>query len=206
VSRPTNRNARIAEMGEVDSEAGEFWVENPFQVAATGHNLSAFERNRLFLNIGGQEFLDASFASAADIDSDSRSVVAADFDGDLAQDLLVVSVGGGPVRLFLNRLPPANRLRVDLQGVESNRSGIGSRIVAEIGDRQLVRDVFPANGAMGQGPVEMILGLGTAERVDRLSIRWPTGSTQSFTDLPANGRITVTEGRDDYELAVPNPG
>jgi len=202
VSQPTNRNARIPELGEIDREAGEFWIENPFQVAATGHNLSAFERNRLFLNIGGEEFLDASFASGADIDSDSRSVVAADFDGDMAQDLLVVSVGGGPARLFLNRFPRSNRLRVDLEGVDSNRPGIGSRVVAEIGDRRLVRDVFPANGAMGQGPVELILGLGDAERVDRLSIRWPTGTTQVLTDVPAGHRITVTEGQDAYEVAA----
>ena len=202
MSQPTNRNARIPALGEIDREAGEFWIENPFQVAATGHNLSAFERNRLFLNIGGEEFLDASFASGADIDSDSRSVVAADFDGDMAQDLLVVSVGGGPVRLFLNRFPRSHRLRLDLEGVDSNRPGIGSRIVAEIGDRRLVRDVFPANGAMGQGPVELILGLGDAERVDRLSIRWPTGTTQVLTDVPADRRITVTEGREGYEVAA----
>ena len=39
--------------------AGEFWVENPFQMAESGANLSAFEPNRLFLNAGGLKFVEA---------------------------------------------------------------------------------------------------------------------------------------------------
>ena len=45
--------------------------------------------------------------------------------------------------------------------------------------------VFPVNGFMGQGPVETILGLGSAARIDRLEVRWPTGKIQVFENLPA---------------------
>ena len=131
---------------------------------ATGQNLSAFERNRTFLNIDGDSFIDVSFASVADIDSDSRSVVAADFNRDGATDLLVGSVGGGPMRLFLNRYPNGNHVSVRLVGTKSNRLGIGARLVAKAGSRQIVRDVFPPNGFMGQGPTETILGIGNCEK------------------------------------------
>ena len=86
----------LPELGEVDRDAGEFWYENPFQIVTNGENLSAFERNCLFMNLDGQAFIDGSFASGADIDSDSRSVIATDMNADGAIDLLVGSVGGGP--------------------------------------------------------------------------------------------------------------
>ena len=56
MAQPLDRNAKIEALGDVDEEAGEFWIESPFQVPATGHNLSAFEPNRLFLNQGGAAF------------------------------------------------------------------------------------------------------------------------------------------------------
>jgi len=201
VTRPLDRNAELPELGQVDEQGGEFWVTNPFQIAASGNNLSAFERNRAFLNAAGTAFVEASFATGADIDSDSRSVVAADFDRDGAADLLVGSVGGGPLRLFVNRFPPARRVRIELVGVESNRPAIGSRVVAHVGARQIVRDVFPANGGTGQAPVELILGLGAAPQIDRLAVRWPSGKTQEFVELPADTRVTITEGQAEFAVA-----
>ena len=80
MSRPLDRTASLPELGAVDRENGEFWAENAFTMIGEGKNLSAYERNRVFLNTGeGIDFLDASFASAADIDSDSRSAIVADF-------------------------------------------------------------------------------------------------------------------------------
>jgi hypothetical protein len=194
VSQPLNRYSKIAALGELDQEAGEFWVENPFMMMEIRANLSSYERNRAFLNVDGESFIDVSFASAVDIDSDSRSVIAADFNRDGATDLLVGSVGGGPLRLFLNRFPTQNSARIELVGVESNRPAIGTRLVAHVGSRQIVRDVFPANGFMGQGPVEVMLGLGLAKRIERLQVRWPSGKTQEFTDLSAGQTLVITEG------------
>ncbi len=207
MAQPLDRNARLPELGQVDREGGEFWVENPFRIPGSGNNLSAYERNRLFLNLGGEGFLDASFASDADIDSDSRAVIVADFDRDGASDLLVGSVGGGPLRLFLNRFPRTNRrIRLELTGVQSNRRGVGSRIEIEIGKRKIVRDLFPSNGGTGQGPVESLIGLGRAERIDRLSVRWPSGHVQRFENLPVDSEIEITEGQSKYvATALPTP-
>jgi len=191
-------------LGAVDKKSGEFWVKNTFMMPRVGANLSAYERNRLFLNAGTDGFLDASFASRANIDSDSRSVVAADFDGDGAPDLLVGSSGGGSLRLFRNRFPrTSHRVRMNLEGVTSNRKAIGTRVIAHCGNRQIVRDLFTPNGCMGQGPPEMILGLGTATTIDRLSVRWPTGRVQEFHDLPVDCRITIREGVRDFVVRKP---
>lgn len=197
MTQPLDRNARIKAIGAIDENAGEFWVENPFDIASSGYNLSAYERNRAFLNVDGDSFLDASFASTMDIDADSRSVVTADFDRDGAPDVLIVSVGGGPVRLFLNRFPPVQRVRVDLVGQESTRAGIGARVVAEAGGQTIRRTLFPTNGGFGQGPAELDLGLGSASVIDRLTVTWPSGQQQVFRDVPGNGVLRVTEGDPD---------
>ena len=195
MTQPLNRNCWLPQLGEVDHEAGEFWVENPFVMQQRGMNLSAFERNRLYLNRRGLDFIDASFAGSVDLDADSRSVVAADFDRDGATDLLVGSAGGGPLRLFLNRFQQRGRsLLLNLVGVQSNRAGIGSRVVVKCGSNEIVRDVFPANPFMGQGPAELVIGVGAAETIDTLSVRWPTGETQKFSHLPVDATITITEG------------
>ncbi|MGY8649161.1 MAG: ASPIC/UnbV domain-containing protein [Verrucomicrobiales bacterium] len=193
MSQPHDRLSQLDAIGEIDEEAGEFWVKNPFEMPNARENLSAFERNRTFLNLDGNSFIDVSFASGADIDSDSRSVVAADFNLDGATDLLVGSVGGGSLRLFLNRFPKANYARIRLEGSESNRAGIGARLTATVGARKLVRDLFPQNGFMGQGPAEIIFGLGDATAIDHLEVRWPSGKRQVYDNLAANQYFLLKE-------------
>jgi hypothetical protein len=195
VSRPLDRSCQLPERGPVDREAGEFWVANPFHMPQNGQNLSAYERKRMYLNHRGGQFMDVSYFSRADIDSDSRSVVAADFNRDGRVDLLVGSVGGGPLRLFLNEIPPAsNYLRLELTGKTSNRQAIGSRIVIETGETTITRDLFPANGCMGQAPPEALIGVGSVSQVPLLRIRWPTGTWQEFRDLPVNTTVEIEEG------------
>ena len=198
MSRPLDRTASLPELGAVDRENGEFWAKNAFTMIGEGNNVSAYERNRVFLNTGdGKNFLDASFASAADIDSDSRSVIVADFDQDGWPDLLVGSVGGGPLRLFLNNSARDNhRIVVKLVGTSSNRHAVGSRVVVECGEDRIIRDLFKANGHHDQSPGTLLVGVGKAEEVDRLVVRWPTGKKQVFTNLPVDSRIELTEGED----------
>jgi hypothetical protein len=199
VSQPLDRSQTSPQLGPLDTAAGEFWVTNPFQMPRLGHNLSAFETNRLFMNVDGARFMDASFASQANIDSDSRSIVVGDMNADGATDLLVGSVGGGPLRLFLNRFPRTHhRVMLELQGSVSNRAAIGSRVVLRTGTTTITRSLFPANGFMGQSPAELLIGVGTATTIDELVIRWPTGEMQSFENLPVDQRLKITEGEDAY--------
>ena len=76
VSQPFDRGCSLPALGTLDTEAGEFWVENIFSIPRLGHNLSAYEQNRLFLNEGGRQFIDVSYASNANIDSDDLALAA----------------------------------------------------------------------------------------------------------------------------------
>jgi hypothetical protein len=180
--------------GELDHSLGEFWVTNPWDIVEKGHNLSAFERKRAFLNIGGKDFLDISYLTGADSDGDGRSVVAGDFRNDGRLDLVVRQVGGGPVLLFENQFPKSHYLTVSLRGTESNRLGIGAKLTATVSGRDLTRELFPHNSFHSQMPSRVHFGLGDATKVDSLQIRWPSGSVQTLENLAADQHVVITEG------------
>ena len=201
MSQPLDMSCSIEPKGEIDRSSGEFWVENPFDMLGGGHNFSAYESNKFLLNRKGEPFLDLSYESGADIDSDSRSAIVGDFDRDGDLDLLVASVGGGAIRIFQNRIPRLNhRVRIDLRGTKSNRQAIGARVIAEVRGQRITRDVFPTNGFMGQSPAEVIMGVGGAEQIDKLTVRWPTGEVVEFRDLPVDKVINIREGQAEFSI------
>lgn len=206
MSQPLDRTRTLPKLGALDEELGEFWAGNAFSMPRNGDNLSAYERNRLFLNKGdGGSFLDASFASGVDIDSDSRTVVAADFDRDGRPDMLVGSVGGGSLRLFLNRhATAAARVAVELQDANGNPAGSGCRVILEIGNERIVRDIFATNSCLGQAPAELLVGVGSAAQIDKLTVRWADGTREVHQAVPVNGRCRVRRGQQSVlSTAVP---
>jgi enediyne biosynthesis protein E4 len=181
--------------GVVDKSLGEFWVNNPWDIVHEGHNLSAYERKRAFLNVQGKDFLDISYLTGADSDGDGRSVVAGDFRNDGRLDLVVRQVGGGPLLFFENQFPKAHFLTVSLRGTASNRLGIGARLTATVSDRELTRELYPHNSFRSQMPSRLHFGLGDAHQIDRLTIRWPSGAVQTLDNLAADRHVVITEGK-----------
>ena len=178
-------------LGEMDESEGEFWISNPW--LSGGRNLSAYERNGVALNVGEGKFVDLSYFSGADLDSDSRTAVVADFNEDGMPDLLVRSTGGGAVRVFENRMPKKNWLAVRLRGVRSNRFGIGAKLKLEAGGKTLHRELHPQNNYQSQTPCRVHFGMGEAAEVERLTILWPSGAEQVLEKVAINQLLTVEE-------------
>ena len=197
MSQPQQRGARVAVPGKLDPRLGEFWVENPWDIIQKGHNLSCYERKRVFLNVAGavrgRDFLDISALTGADNDGDGRSVVTGDFRNNGQLDLVVRQVGGGSLLLFENCFPRRHYLEVSLRGRQSNRQGIGARLTATAAGQALVREMYPVNSFRSQMPSVVHFGLGDATTVERLTIRWPSGKMQAFTNLAADRHILIDE-------------
>jgi hypothetical protein len=202
VSQPFNRGARIPQPGDIDHELHEFWVDSPWMIQ-NSENLSAFERNRTFLNFGGEQFVEISYLAGNDSEGDGRSVVAADFRNNGQLDLVVRQVGGGALLLFENQFPKRHYLKVSLRGTRSNRLGIGSRLTARVDGRHIVRELFPHNSFQSQMPSHVHFGLGDAQRVDSVKVRWPSGLEQEITDVAADQHVVIQEGSDAVEVVVP---
>jgi hypothetical protein len=206
VSQPYDRQALVSLPNKLDPSLGEFWVENPWDIVAKGHNLSAYERKRIYWNVGGQNFLDISHLTGADNDGDGRSVVAGDFRNNGRQDLVVRQAGGGALMLYENNFPQRHYLEVSLRGTRSNRLGIGARLTAVAGGRPIVRELFPHNTFNSQMPTVVHFGLDDATTVERLTVRWPSGLVQELNGLAADRHIIITEGKEGaaaVETVVP---
>ena len=195
MSQPYDRGARLPPPGKLDSALGEFWVDNPWDIISHGHNLSCYERNRAFLNVRGKDFLDISYLTGADSEGDGRSVVAADFRNIGQMDLVVRQAGGGALLIFENCFPKRHYLKVTLRGKKSNRQGVGARLTATVAGQPLVREMFPTNSFRSQMPNLVHFGLGDASKLDKLVIRWPSGTVQELTDLPADRHILIDEDK-----------
>lgn len=212
MSQPYHRDCVVPAPGPVDKSLGEFWVENPWEIAAKGHNLSCFERNRVFLNVAdgqGRNFVEISHLTGADSDGDGRGVVAADFRNNGQLDLMVRQTGGGPLLLFENQFPRKHYLKVSLRGKTepgiiptSNRQGIGARLIAVAGGRQIVREMYPFNTFRSQAPNIVHFGLGDSTMVERLTIRWPSGREQVLTQLATDRHILVDESKEGNDAIL----
>ena len=202
MSQPSDRFASLPAVCELDESRGELWVDNPWKISQIRQNLSAFEPNQIFLNTASGRFANIGYLTAADSDGDGRGVMVADVTGDLQPDLLIRNSGGGPLRIYANRFPPTGRLVVSLEGTASNRLGIGATIVAEVEGRRLVRQLFPENNFITSQASQVRFGLGQAEKVDRLTVHWPSGTIQEFTSVHAGQHIRITEGQPQFKVLV----
>ena len=154
---------------------------------------AAVQPNVLLRNSGDGKFAKASPASGADDPGIGRGVVYLDFNGDGCLDLFVTNYGQES-SLLQNACDTGNSwLVIEPVGTVSNRDGIGARITVAVGDRAQIREVSGGGGQMSQNMLEAHFGLGTATLADSVTIRWPSGTVQTLTNVGINQRLVVTE-------------
>ncbi len=170
--------------------------------------------NMLYWNQAGQRFVDVTFASGLGHLQKGHGVVFADLDHD--GDVDIFEQMGGAYRgdgfadvLYENPGFGYGWLAIEVVGVESNRSGIGTQLrvdVVERGQRRSLYRWVGSGGSFGGNPLRQYVGLGSAERVAQLVVFWPkSGREQVFDEVPPNAIIRVTEGREQLEiLALPS--
>lgn len=150
---------------------------------------------QLFRNTGAGRFADVTATIGGDLATPrvARGAAYGDFDDDGDLDV-VMTVNGGPARLFENRGGGhGNWLRVRLAGVASQRQGIGARVEVVAGDLEQTWLVRTGGSYLSQSQLEPVFGLGGARRVDRIVVRWPSGAVQTVTDVAVNQRLEIRE-------------
>ena len=199
--------AKVDNLRVLDGENGEFWVRNLWEFSKSGQNLSAYERNGVFLNgLSGTKttFHDIGFLSGADNSGDGRSVCAWDITGDGRPELFVRQAGGGALVVYENGCPGGHWLKISLRGTASNRLGIGAKVVCDTDQRVVRRELYPHINFLSQSPAMIHLGLGKSERIKTLTIHWPSGTTQVLQDIAADRHVRITEDNPTLETIRAN--
>jgi enediyne biosynthesis protein E4 len=176
-------------------------------IAANGHiddtvrnirgNVGYAQPPQIFLNKGNARFQDVSFDVGEDFRPPKvgRGLAYGDFDRDGDLDLLVTT-NSGPAYLYRNDQLGGNRsIRFKLQGTQSNRDAIGASVRVDVAGGSQSRMVKSGSSYLSQSELPVTFGLGKADRVDRVVIRWPNGRTEEYKDLTAGRSYTCVEGK-----------
>ena len=166
------------------------------QLLRTGSSFSGYERNCCFLNVGHGKFANVSAATAFDLMDDGRglALVDWDFDGDL--DVWTTNRTAPSVRFLRNEMTAGNHfLAVRLRGTKSNRDAIGARfeLYTQANGQPQIKTLRAGEGFLSQSSKWTVFGLGSTQTIDRLVVRWPSGSVQSFRDLKPDRYYLVIE-------------
>lgn len=170
-----------------------------YVVMGDANGLIPYE-DRLLANHGKGQFRDVSATGGKWFEEKrvGRGVARGDVDNDGDLDLLVENLNAPPA-LLLNTTSTKTRhwLMLKLVGRSSNRDAVGARVECELSETAtLVHEVCSAGSYVSSHDRRVHFGLGDVDRVSRVTVRWPSGRTQTLVDVKADRMLTIEEPAD----------
>ncbi|MHC4229322.1 MAG: CRTAC1 family protein [Planctomycetota bacterium] len=155
-----------------------------------------FETNVLLMNNGDGKFVNASKQSGdgMKVKLSSRGAGFDDLDNDGDVDVVILNSRWEPTILRNDSPSKGHWLQVRLQGVKTNRDGIGAQVKVVAGDLTLIDEVHSGRGYQSHYGTRLHFGLGASEKVDRIEVRWIGGPVDVFENVAVDRILTITEG------------
>ena len=153
------------------------------------------QRNLLFRNLGDGRFANVmSETDGLTLEKVSRGAAIGDYDNDGDLDILVTNCNQRP-DLLQNAIGNRNNwIQIQVVGQKSNRSGIGAKIKVVTGTHVQYWEVQSGGSYLSFHDLRAHFGVGKAEQIDLLEIRWLNGHIDRGTHLPVNRRFIAVEG------------
>jgi len=127
----------------------------------------------------------------------ARGLAIGDYNNDGAVDVVVCVNGGAPLILKNNAAAGNNWLGIRLEGTSCNRDAVGAKVTWTAGGVKRSRLKTGGGSYLSSHDPRLVMGIGTAARIDELEIRWPGPSKRvdKLTDLPINRYVRIVEGK-----------
>jgi tetratricopeptide (TPR) repeat protein/peroxiredoxin len=160
---------------------------------------NGFERNVFYRNNQDGSFSEVSGVVELDFLDDSRTFALADLDQDGRLEIILKNRTAPQIRILHNAMKAiGSSIALRMQGTKSNRDAIGAAVTLESDGRRQTKYLQAGSGFLSQHSKELFFGVGNTKDVVRASIRWPSGLTQVFENLPVNHRVEIQEGVKDF--------
>src|SRR5271166_1060328 len=157
-----------------------------------------FKNPRLvYRNLGNGHFKDVSAEMGPGISArfSSRGAAFGDYDNDGGMDIIVLNMNDLPSLLHNVGGNKQNWIKIKLIGKICNRTAIGARVRVIAGKHIQMDEVHSGTSVMSQSDLRLHFGLGKAETVDLIEVKWPTTQkVEQFKQVKANQIITIREG------------
>ncbi len=161
----------------------------------TGQN---YKNPRLvYRNLGNGQFKDVSAEMGSGITDrhSSRGAAFGDYDNDGDVDALVLNMNEIPSLLRNEGGNKQNWIKIKLIGTKCNRTGIGARVRIVTGKHAQIDEVHSGSSVMSQSDLRLHFGIGRAQEVDLIEVKWPTTEkVERLTKVKANQILTIKEG------------
>ncbi len=190
------------------------WPDNFVTNGHVDNNLRELERlvdygqpPLLFSNQEGKRFRLATRDVGPYFDTAhvGRGAAFGDLDDDGDIDIVVNHKDGAPALLRNDTRNENGWIRLDLQGTRSNRDAVGARVEAVVGDRTIHRQRKGGYSLQSSNDPRLLIGVGKADEVTRLTVRWPSGAVSTLEHLKAGQTHKVIEPADAPKDKAPTP-
>ena len=161
------------------------------------HLGSSYKEPRiLFHNNGDGTFSDISAAAGAGVTTlaSSRGLAVGDLWNDGKMSAVINNMNAAP-SLLVNQVRSANHwVAIHAVGTKSNRDALGARVRVKTATRILVDEVRSGSSYISNSDMRVHFGLGKSDKIEWVEIRWPSGLTERFSNLPVDQIHSIKEG------------
>ncbi len=154
-----------------------------------GFSFSGYERDPLYLNLGGKKFTDISGVSGIDSITDGRAGVFADFDNDGDLDVFSTTIQNQAHLLFRNNVGQDNNfLRIGLEGdAKTGTDAYGAVVRVKTSAGTLTKIKSGGSGFISQHDSRLLFGLGKDKEAESIEVTWANGEVERFAANAASG-------------------